>query len=686
MASRARRGRDKDEVCFIDRFLFRFGTKLLLGTLIVVAVLTLAQCSIEKPESPTWNTSLTVPVVNRTYTMEELIEKMDQDDIQMQENGNITFQIEEDLDTVNLEADVLTSPDIGYAVSESLTPVTVAAPVIAPVSISLASIAGLATSLPGDSALVTARSFSVVNSMPTVSNFTEVTISSGTATVELENNLGVDLDTAIVELYDITLGRTVAVDTFPTVVASGATSSLDIDLAGERLSSRVRVIATCHTPGGTVQSFSTRYVSTELTFGSGLEVSAAVAEIPAQTVEYSQAVDLADNDLVYNASLTGGQLQFTVDNSTPLSSTISVTIPELLDGSTPVSLDTTVSGYGVVVFTRNLAGYSLVPVDSSLPQTIDIDVDVNVAGTGGAHVTIGPSDAIDVNAQLSSLQFGSVTGVFAGSEASFDDIEVDVDIPTGFDEISLVTAELTLEIVNNIEIPGSLNIQLRRPDSRTLDIVGDIDPANAQGPVTSIIVNDEIAQFLTPLPSSLEAVGSATFGDGAYEGTIEAGDWVFAKVGIEAPLEMIISESLVETDIESEEIDQEDIDQITDHFISGNFLYDITTHLPIGATMTVFLSGDSATLYTNPQVTLGPITIDAASVGTGGNVESELSLGVQELTLTNDDVQVLKNDPLFIGQELLLHGTDGQAVRVTSSDYVTIQGTVQVEYRFDGEF
>jgi hypothetical protein len=47
---------------------------------------------------------------------------------------------------------------------------------------------------------------------------------------------------------------------------------------------------------------------------------------------------------------------------------------------------------------------------------------------------------------------------------------------------------------------------------------------------------------------------------------------------------------------------------------------------------------------------------------------------------------VLKNDTLYIGTQIILDDTNGLPVKFTASDYLTIVGRIEVEYRFDGEF
>ena len=75
--TRKRNARKNDaETPWNERFMFKYGSRLLLGITVIVVFLTLAQCTVEKPESPQWSTRLTVPIVNRTYDMEELVNKI----------------------------------------------------------------------------------------------------------------------------------------------------------------------------------------------------------------------------------------------------------------------------------------------------------------------------------------------------------------------------------------------------------------------------------------------------------------------------------------------------------------------------------------------------------------------------------------------------------------------------------
>jgi hypothetical protein len=201
-----------------------------------------------------------------------------------------------------------------------------------------------------------------------------------------------------------------------------------------------------------------------------------------------------------------------------------------------------------------------------------------------------------------------------------------------------------------------------------------------------VIVNTDVADFLSPVPSTIDITGSATFGDGVSESTVNPDDYIFGSINIVAPLEVIIPRTPIEADIEGSDVEQDDIDIITDHLIQGRFVYNIINHLPVGASVNLFLGGDSATVMTNPQVSFVDDIFITAAPTTGSIASDTVSTGYQYVTIDSVDIQVLKNERLYVGTEIILEDSNGQPVKLTNSDYLRVIGRIEVEYRFDGEF
>ncbi len=686
--ARKRKRRSEPSEGLWGSLLFRFGSRLFLGLAVIVAFLTLAQCTIKKPESPQWNTRLTVPVMNRTYAMEELIRKIDQDGLAIDSSGMVTYSVTKDFDTVQLEEDLLRTPDLSYEASERVGAVTLDPPDLDPVMVSLSSISGLASGLPGDSANVIETSFDLYNDMPTITSFSQATVSDGQAVVVVDNGLGVNLDTVIVEIFDVSNGWTIATGAFPAPIESGHIDSLPLSLDGKTISDALEIISHCHTPGGLVDSVSSRYVSTELVFAGGLEVTSAVAEVPALSREFSQQVALNEGHRIDTANLSGGSLDLTVANGTNLDANVTVTIPDFVSsGSQPLTIDQPAPARQNTVIAVDLSGYRLIPGEVTFPQEIDINVIASAPGTAPQQVQVDQSDSFFVEAALISMTFSSVTGVFDTLAASFEGLGQEIDVPAGFDSIQFVSVILTLEIENGIDMPGSLGVWLHGDNGKSLNLPGNIAASGGDGTSLTIISDSSVADFLSPPPSHIDLSGSVTFGDGTYQGTIEADDFVTARVKILAPLEIVVNKSCIETDIEREEIDQEDIDIITDHVIEGWFIYNIINHLPLGAYVNVYFGSDSATLYSGPIKTFDSLLVTEAPVSADGIVSDTASTGYQEVYLDGADVRrILENHTLYVGQQLMLEGSDGQSVKLTQDDYITVVGRIEVEYRFDGNF
>lgn len=681
MARRRSNKRSAEPGNFWNSLIFRFGSKLLFAAVVVVVILTLSQCTVKKPEAPTWETQLTVPLINRTYPMEELIRRADQDGITMV-GDTIQYAITYDLDTFRLDQDNLSTSDLSYGFSAQLGVIDLDAPEVAPVSAAASSIAGLSAFVPGD---VPATAFTVSNDLPAISSFGSVTVHDGHVYAVVTNALGFDLDTVRLILHDVTLAYPIDTGFIIGGLDDGATDSALIDLDGKTISNDLRVDIRCHTPGGSVLSTSGKELTTTVHFADPFSADHALAQVPALSRTDSQLVTVAESDVIERATISEGTLTITVANNTALPAAVEVSIPELNQSGIPLALTRTVPADGTTPITVDLAGYRLEPSGSSAPQTVAVVAALSSNGSGANLVPVDQNDAIAVDASLSGLTFSSVTGTFANTSSTFDPVVEDIDIPQGFEGIHLSHVVLNLEITNGVNLPGQINVQLNGNNGRTLTLDDAVSAATLSTAATTTIVDTTAATFLDPIPSQISASGEAQFGDGVTSGTIRAGDFVTGRVQLIAPLEMIVDETPIETDISSEEIEQDDIDKITDHVLEAAFIYNVISRLPLGATMNVYLGGDSATLYSNPQLRIDSILVPAAPV-VGGVASDTVSTGFRSVVLDSADIQILKNPVLYVGQELVLNSSNGQVIRLTPNDAITFTGRIEVKYRFDGEF
>jgi len=249
----------------------------------------------------------------------------------------------------------------------------------------------------------------------------------------------------------------------------------------------------------------------------------------------------------------------------------------------------------------------------------------------------------------------------------------------------LVDAELALKIENGINFSGDLNLNIAGNQGKILNLQGAIASGNHESPVISVINNSSLADFLNPVPKEITVGGSIVFGDGLTSGTISIDDFIASKVRISSPLKAVIGQSVFEGDISSETISQDDMDKITRHLIQADFNSTITNHLPIGVSVEIYFSGDSSTVYSNPELTIGPVDVNPGIFGIDGEVISPTE-SENIISIDSNDIKILENPVLYSGQIITLAGSNGQVIKITGNDYVSARGFIQVQYKFDGDF
>ena len=656
--------------------------KLIFAVVIIATILTLAQCTVRKPQSPTWDTHLSVPLINRVYSMSELVRRMDQPGVGFDVDSNVVFSITRDLDTFRLSPTDLSIPSFAYNASAQLGPISITPPTIAPMVVPVASIGPLA----GQSGSIPSIPFTVVNDLPPVTSLTSATVSDGRVYIVVSNNLGIDLATATITLYDVGNSSLIGTQSFFLGLLNGDVDSLMFNLSGRTISNQLRATLDGTTAPGTILASGVQDVTTRAAFSSPFTVSAATTEVPSLSRSFSQAVQLGKSSPVHRATLASGTLTLSITNNTPLASTVEITMPDLILNGQQLVISQNVGANLSVSPSVNLAGYILSPTDSTMPQDLACAVSASTLGSGSGQVTVNQSQGFGVTADLSGLAIQSVTGIIAPTSVDVTPSDQSITVPQGFDSVQLSHATLSLDITNAVDLPGSLSLQITGNNGKTLNFSGTVQRGSVGSPVLSVITDTTVADFLWPLPSSLTITGSAIFGDSVTEGTLTSADFVHARVRIDAPLELILHQSVVRPGASEQSLDSNTMENIADHVTEARLVYTLNNHLPIGARVNLFLNGDSATSYSNPQVTINGLFVDAGTVNGSGIVTTATSTGEQTVLLDSTDIQVLRNPSLWIASQLTLDSTNGLPVRLTAQDYVGITGRIEIDYRFDGKF
>lgn len=666
----------------LDSRILKFVSKLMLGIAVIMVFLTLVQCTVKKPQSPQWTTQLTVPLINRTYPMDELIRRIDQPGISLDSANQVTFSVNQEIDTFWVDASNFSTPDILYSTSQQLTPLTINGPIVSPVVVDLSSIPGIGALVPG---IIPPLTFQIVNNIPPMTTFSSASISNGIMYFVITNNLGIDMNTLDLVIRDRVNNVIIATPIFPFGLLNGWTDSVLVSLNGKTISNDFEVTLTAFTVGGTITSTAGLNVSTAVHFNGPLRIDSGTAEIPATSFNFSSGITLNETEAIYGATFSSGQLIIAIISNASIGGNLNITLPDIIQGNSPLNIVRSVAPFARDTIIIDLTNYELKPVDSILPQTLNINAQIDIPGSAPNQLTINQGAQLNVSAQLSGLAFSSVTAVLTSTTVNIPPTIQSINVPDGFDSVQLVSAVLSIDIENSLNVGGTISLNLDANTGKNLSLNGTVAAGFLSTAVITTLIDSTVANFLSPLPSSVTVSGTIQLGDGITAATITPNDYIVATVRISAPLEIIIGSSTIQADIERSTINQADISIITDHVSEARFVYNIINHLPLGAQVNIYFGPDSATLYSNPQLLISNLRFQAAPV-IGGIVSDTSSLGYQTVQLTNADIRILENDTLFISSEIILDDSGGQPVRFMGSDYMTLIGRIEVDYLFDGTF
>lgn len=632
----------------------------------------LPSCSIESPQAPEWDVNLTVPLVNRVYTSAELLEELDPEHIVSDSAGNSFFCVVEELDTVAIDSTLALDP-VSTSYDRSVGPIKIATPAPQSYQIAMADNVPLIAGAVPDTGVWTEQLLDQSN------NYSSVDIAEGGLIVTAVNNTGLDLDSVVFELYDAQTTSLLGSYVQPGGLAV-AESLLDtLPLAGKSVSADFRAATYFHTPGGLLLSLAERSLDLTFSFTNNLAAASVTGQVEQFTSDYSQATELNTDYRIESASLAEGTLDFSVINHLPLPLEMHIEFPEISNGAGAFTVELNAAAGAQADISRSLAGFTVQPVDNN----IRAEIAATVISSGDEFVTIAQDDNIAFDLDLTNLKIAQARAVVTPTEVGWTSTSIAVDAPEGFDNASFEEVTLALSISNGSELPADLQISLTADHGAQVAVSGHVIPGSLRNPTEAIITSSDLALLLSPVPHSITVAGVAVVGDGITPVDISESDFLTATAELSAPLDLQLAASSFEGDKERVEIEP-DVRERVDRLQAGIFHGTMTNHLPLGASVTIYIAVDSATLFSDPLVTIGPIAFDQGIVGPQGRVVTD-RVTESTLELTAEQIGVFANSTIYVAPVISTPGSDGKFIKIRAQDYLDMAGYVEITARVGGE-
>ncbi|MBU8920777.1 MAG: hypothetical protein KOO63_02850 [Bacteroidales bacterium] len=637
--------------------------------IILICQLSLLSCSIETPEAPSWDIGLTLPLVDHEYDMLEIIDRISEEALAYDSTGAISFTISEEISPVTIDAG-LSVEGFSESFSEVLGTIEISVPDGVSSEILLADYIGMG-------GLIPPLSLDAGKDFPLFQDIERAVIESGMMEISVTNRLDLPLDTLILDIDDDGSGFRIASIEFTGGLDKGETGTRMIDLSGMTVTNDLSFDAHMHTPGDSIESLNGKSLLVEAYFPGTLSVSSARAAVPGQTKVFSEEINIGGDDAIVSASIISGELRIGIFNGTGTVVLANVTVPGLILDGSPMSISAGLSPGQSQMITRSLAEYVLYPSAGVEGQQITASLTIDIPSSGEGQIDFDSTDNFLVDINISELLLSSMAGVTGPERVEIGQTDVVVDIPDGFENFSLTGAILEMDIVSAVGFPATIELLLSADNGAELTIFGTVRPGTPESPVKTLITDSNIQALLDPIPGHITITGHAMVGDGISSGTVSSGSYVSGSVSIISPLELAIGETEFESEINHTDIEAEDLSDLTDRMKEATLTTTIINHLPLEVYVTIFMSSDSLTLFDDPELTIGPIEVSIGEIGIEGLV-SAARTSENVFHLTHDDLQILENERIYIGQSIWFPGTAGETVRMIQTDWITVRAYMDV--------
>jgi hypothetical protein len=601
--------------------------------------------------------------------MVELIDKIDEPYLKMDSLGNPSFCFEENLDTIRL-VDKLRCDPIIVNYKDTLGIIDIYP------SESRQMVFYVTEFYDGPPGDVPPCSATIEQDLDTFSTFSEVTVQEAFTTLTVSNHLGLDLDSVQIKIIDKGILDTLETVTFSTGIRNGELNTRTITFAHKTFSHRLAIEFSAFTLGGELDSVGGKYLSLDFTIDS-LRIIQGTAEVPAFELTEEKIVTLPTNSIIDSAQIKSGELSLTLRNFTNLPVDLQINFPQFQRDDQILSVLHHLEASIQSEINLMLNGYVLKPEGG---DEVAIQTTVSLSGSDGGLTSFCSSDSFSVNVNLGQTTFSQICGIIEPTLVEIDQITRDLDIPPGFESAYLTSASLNMEIHNGVDLPADLSLDIQGEKGQNLNLQAQVEAGGPFGTSITSVFEDQLQTLLSPVPQRITVTGEAICGDGQSHGTVEEEDFLFGKVSVSSPLELILDSCQIQIDQSSDQVDDDVKELIQEQINFGKVILKIENHLPLEARAKIFFSGDQDDLFSNPDLTIGPIEVPAGVLGYHGSVEGSSS-SMTEIDLAYHQLQVFTNSPFYLAGSIDFPGTDGETIKASSGDFITIASYLELDVK-----
>lgn len=649
-------------------------------TALVLAVSLFGGCTEPlAPMMPEWDVDANVPIVNHTYTMEDMLREDDM--LRISEGGDQVLVITQryPLNSIGL-GDHLAMQDVDFHSSETYDAVRFDMPDYLDRQLDVFT---LFPSLPrGEQVIGEVRNaLGISMVIDTREYFEDITFAAGTMALQFANNVPVPLRIEAIRLLD-TQGSTIAQLNWSRLVPAGEKIALpEIALDGLTLRNNMKLAFDISTPGSGGKSVS-------LGSSMNLGVTGAIREtdilsmrgyLPAQQVRYDREVNVtaASGMKIRDAVMRGGSLQFRVRNHFTVGAQVLLTVRSVTRAGTPLSASMHVRAGGDGTLSMDLAGAN-VRLDGETDLRYEAEIVTDDASD--RVVLVRRNDSIAISGKLRDLRLSSMNGTIPPTSLSIRDMEYsDFHLDKSISgAIQLSEARIWAALRNRSVLPVGITdasvLGSNVSGSQASLRVRPMDLA-AQSEITIDFEKSQVVNFLNSFmpeyPDSLGMEGTFVLNPDGHDGSAAAGDSVTGDLYVEFPLRFTqVNGSIVDTvALVLDETTRSKMNSVNE----GTMSFDVENHLPAAVRVEPeFLDANGRVLLVPTSLDGNPLQVRSAPVDGNGHVRASVTEKLSLHFSADAFAQLARATNVRFRLSFTADDSGGASFR--STDYVRIRG------------
>ncbi len=419
---------------------------------------------------------------------------------------------------------------------------------------------------------------------PVFSNFENATLSQGALDIVVRNNTGVTITSITITIYNISPHTPIGAPAVISAINPGQTGSATINLADLTFIKNNTSCGFVITAGGGLvlngSNLVIQMTGRDMKVKSG-RIKISPQSLPALDNDDTDTVDFDPGDGIKIDSIVmkTGYISYTINNGTPIQSTVSLTLPTSISGTNPITKSFVVNPTASLVdsFSVSNSRISLGSVAAHPYNKLPVQYQITISSQNNM-VTFNSEDEISIDLSMHNPKFDYVKGYFGKQAETIDKDTVDLEIKDILDRISgdfhLTNPSITLKYRNSFSVPIQIDLQAtgyregktpvslginpfilgypRFPAARDKDTLFKVDN-----------VSSNLADLVSMLPEKISFEGGAEMNPGTIE---RMNNYIFGDsrfigdLEVEVPMEFRIN-NIQFTDTVDNFIKDEDPDE-----------------------------------------------------------------------------------------------------------------------------